>query len=136
MAGFGWSGLRVFRLLFMELKPLCWLLIAYVSFVPLSSGWKGLVVSFWLVLVLSSACWMGPLGVALHFAWFGSGFVCIAGILLFGHPKLVGFTVYWRWLVRESHPFTYSPQVLVRLGFGGILSGWTGLDLGCLCFVT
>ena len=31
--------------------------------------------------------------------------------------------------------FTYSLQVLLSLDFGGILSGWVGLDLGCLCLV-
>ena len=29
--------------------------------------------------------------------------------------------------------FTYSLPVL-KLGFGGIRSGWVGLGLGCLCF--
>ena len=31
--------------------------------------------------------------------------------------------------------FTYSLPVLLRLGFGGIRSGWVGLGLGCLCLV-
>ena len=31
--------------------------------------------------------------------------------------------------------FLYSPPVLLRLGFGGILSGWVGVGLGCLSFV-
>ena len=38
MAGFVLSGLCSLRLLYMELKPLCWLLIAYASFGPLSIG--------------------------------------------------------------------------------------------------
>ena len=29
----------------------------------------------------------------------------------------------------------FSLTVLLRLDFGGILSGWVGLDLGCLCSV-
>ena len=31
--------------------------------------------------------------------------------------------------------FIYSLQVLMRLGFDGILSGWVGLDLDFLCLV-
>ena len=54
------------------------------SFGPLSLGLCGPVVSPWLVLVLSLACWMGPLGVTLHFALCGFGFVCFVHILLFG----------------------------------------------------
>ena len=65
MAGFGLSGLCISRLLFMVLNPLCWLLIAYASFVPPSIGLFGLVVNLWLVLVLSSACWRGPRDVIL-----------------------------------------------------------------------
>ena len=91
------SGLCIFRLLFMGLKPL-----AYASFVPPSTGWYVLVVSLWLVLVQSSASWMSLLGVTLLFAWFGLGFVCFLGILLFGPLKLAVLIVYWRWLVRGA----------------------------------
>ena len=80
MVGFGWSGLCIFRLLFMVLKPLCWPLIACASFARLFKGWSGLVVSLWLVLVLSSACWMDPPGVILLFVLFGSGLGCFGGI--------------------------------------------------------
>ena len=68
----GRSGPCIFGLLFMELKPLCQLLIAYASFVPPSIGLYGLIVSLWLVLVLCSACWMGPLGCdpAFCVVWF------------------------------------------------------------------
>ena len=81
MVGFVLSGLCTFRLLFMGLKHLCWLLTAHASFGLLSIGLSGLVVSLSLVLVLSSACWVGPLGVILLSAWFGLGFVCFLGCL-------------------------------------------------------
>ena len=42
MVGFGLSGPCISRLLFMVLKTLCWLLIAYASFVPPSTGLYGL----------------------------------------------------------------------------------------------
>ena len=31
--------------------------------------------------------------------------------------------------------FVFFPQVLLRLVFGGILSGWVGVGLGCPCLV-
>ena len=48
---------------------------------PLFVEWFGLVVNLWLMLVPCLACWMGPLGVTLHFVWYGFGFVCFVGIL-------------------------------------------------------
>ena len=64
----------------MGLRPLCLLLLAYESFGHLFVVLFGLVVSLWLVLVLFLACLMGPLVVALLFAWFGSVFVYFVGI--------------------------------------------------------
>ena len=112
--------------------------VAKASLLFPQCGWYGLVDSPWLVLVLSLACWMGPLGVTLHFASSGFGSVCFVGILLFGLRKFVGSTVCLRWWVRVVLGTVLSiffPLVLLRLGFGGILSGWVGLDLGCLCLV-
>ena len=71
MVGFGYSGLCIFWLLFTGLKPLCWLLIAYGSFVHLFKGWHGLVVSLEQVLVLSLLCWMAYwCDLALCVVWF------------------------------------------------------------------
>ena len=64
MTGFGWSGLCIFPLLFMELKPLC---LAYARFVLLFTGWfwsrRQPLASVGAVLSLLD----GPLGVILHF---------------------------------------------------------------------
>ena len=107
------------------------------SFVLLSIGWFGLVVSLWLVLVLSLACWMGPLGVILHFAWCGFGFVCFVGILLFGHhggwSSLPSFGD-----VGEGSPghgpVHFLSASAAEVGFSvGSSQDWVGLDLGCLC---
>ena len=78
----------------------------------------------------------GPLDVILLSVWSGLDFGCCVAILLFGLRRLVGFAVCLRWLVRVVLGmvlFNYSLPVLLRLGFGGILSGWVGLGLGCLC---
>ena len=79
-------------------------LLASDSLRKLRSSTTGLfgLVNLWLVLELCSACWMGQLGVTLHFVWYGFGFVCFVGILLFCPRKLVGFTVFWRWWVFSS----------------------------------
>ena len=72
------------------------------------------------MLVLCFACWMGPLGVTLHFVWFGLGFACFVGILLFGQLKFVGFTVCLRWWVRVVLGivlFILFPLVLLTFGF-------------------
>ena len=98
----------------------------------------GLVVSLWLVLVLSVACWMGPLGVILHFfvVWFR--FRLLRRYIALW-PSHVGRAYrHWRWLVRRVLGmvlFTFFLRVLLRLGFGGILLGWVGLALGCICLV-
>ena len=41
----------------------------------------------------------GPLGVIPLFAWYGIGFACFGAILPFGLLRLVGFIVFWKWLV-------------------------------------
>ena len=86
--------------------------------------WFGLVVNPWLMLVLYLAFWMDPLVVILLFVLFGLGFACLGGILPFGLLKLVGFVVFWRWLVMVVLVmvlFTFFLVVLLRLVFGGIL---------------
>ena len=55
-------------------------------------------------------------------------------------PSQVGRAYRLLELVGEGSPghgshFIFSPLVLLRLDFGGILSGWAGLGLGCLCLV-
>ena len=92
MVGFGLLGLCIYLLPCMGLRPLCLLLIAYESFVPLFAVLFGLVVSPLLMLGLCLACLMGPLVVTLVFAWFGSVF--FVGIWLFGLWRLVGFIVF------------------------------------------
>ena len=61
---------------------------------------------------------MGPLGVTLLFAWFGSGFACFVASLLFGLRRLVGFIVCLRWLVKVVLGmvlFIFFLLVLLRL---------------------
>ena len=135
MVGFVWSGLCIFLLLSMVLRLLSLLLTACESFGLLFTGSCGLVVSLQLVLVPYLASWMGPLGVALLFVWSGFGFVCFAGIWLFGLRRLVGFIVFLKWLVRVALVvlFIFFLLVLLRLVLGGILMLWLGLGLVCLC---
>ena len=114
-----------------------WLPIACASFVPLSTGWYGLVVSLWLVFVQASGCWMGLLGVpAFCVVWFR--FRLFRRYLALWSSQVGRAHRLLKMLVRGvlgMDLFTYSLPVLPRLGFGGILSGWVRLDLGCLCFV-
>ena len=82
-----------------------------------------------LVLDLCLACWMGPLGVALHFVWFGSGLGCFVGIFLVGLLRLVGFIASWRWSVRVALGMVlsiFSLPVLLRLvsGLAWSRPGW------------
>ena len=73
----------------------------------------------------------------LLIAWSGSGFACF-GISLSDPHRLVVLIVLWRWEVRGVLVMdlcTCFPPVLLRLDFGGTLSGWVGLDLGCLSSV-
>ena len=67
MVGFGSSGLCIYLLPCMGLRPLCLLLIAYESFGLLFVVLFGLVVSLWLMLVLFLVCLTGPLVATLHF---------------------------------------------------------------------
>ena len=97
LVGFGSSVPCICLLLYMVLRPLYLLLVAFGSFVLLFVESFGLVGSLLLVLVLSLVFWMGLLVVILLFVWCGSGFGCFAGILHFGPRRLVGFTVFWRW---------------------------------------
>ena len=62
----------------------------------------------------------------------------LASDSLFGHLKLIVLIVFWRWLMREAlgmDLFTYSLQVLLRLGFGGDppRMGWSRPGLPLLC---
>ena len=88
MVRFEWSGLCICLLLSMGLRPLCLLLIAYVSFGLLFVVLFGLVVSLRLVLVLCLFCLTGPLVATLHSVWSGSVFAYFVGIWLFGLQKL------------------------------------------------
>ena len=54
---------------------------------------------------------MGQMDVTLLFVWFGVGFVCFVGILLFGPPKLAVLVVHWRWLVKGSRSWACSPAL-------------------------
>ena len=129
-------GLCIFLLHFMVLRHLFLHLIACANFVLLSVRLFGLVVNPWLMLVLYLAFWMDPLVVILLFVSCGFGFACLGGILPFGLLKLVGFIVFWRWLVMVVLVmvlFTFFPVVLRRLVFSGILLLLHGRGQVCLC---
>ena len=129
MVGFGWSGLCIFRLLFMGLRPLCQLLIAYVSFVLLSIGvvWarrQPLTAVGAVLRLLDGPTVCDP---AFCVVWFRFR---LHRKYLALWPTEVGR--FWRWLVKVAlgmDLFTCSLLVLLMLGFGGILSGWVGLGL-------
>ena len=125
-------GLCIYLLHFMVLRPLCSLLIAYASFVPLFLVLFGPVVNPVLMLVLFLACLMGPRGVTHVFVWLGFVFVCFVGIWLFGLLRWVGFIVFWGWLVKDALGMVLSIfflPVLLRLGFSGILVSLIGFGL-------
>ena len=85
---------------------------------------SGLVANLWLMLVLFLICWMGPLVVTLCFVWSLSVFVYFVGTWLFGLLRLVGFIVFWRWLVKVVLGmvlFIFFLVVPLKLVFGGIL---------------
>ena len=90
MVGFGLSGLCIYLLPCMGLRPLCLLLIAYESFGLLFVVLFGFVVSLWLMLVLFLVCLTGPLVATLYFVLSGSVFAYLVGVWLFGLLKLVG----------------------------------------------
>ena len=78
----------------------------------------------------------GPTGCdpAFCVVWFR--FACLGGILPFGLLRLVGFIVFWKWLVMVVLVmvlFTFFLVVLLRLVFGGILMLLPGLGLVCPC---
>ena len=77
--------------------------------------------------VLSLACWMGLLGVTLHFALSGSGFVCFVGILLFGLRRFVGSTVCLE-MVGEGCP-GHGPIHLLSAGAAEIGFRWNPVAL-------
>ena len=136
MVGFVWLGLCIFLLHCMVLRLVFLPLTACTSFGLLFTGLYGLVVSLWLTLALFVACWMGPLDVTLCFVLFGFGFGCFVGIWLFGLQKLLGFIVFWRWLVKVvlgMGLFILFLPVLLRLVFDGILLLLLGLGLDCPC---
>ena len=97
----------IFQLLFMGLKPLCWLVIAYAIFVPL-------------VLLLSLTCWMGPRGVILHFVWCSFGFVySVVEMVSEGSPG--------------HGPIHLLTASAAEIGFRWDPVKRVGHDLGCLC---
>ena len=62
----------------------------------------------------------GPTGCDLPFVLFGLGFACLGGILPFGLLRLVGFIVFWRWLVNgcPGHgPIHLLCSSAARIGF-------------------
>ena len=72
-------------------------------------------------------CWMGLLVVTLLFAWFGFGFVCFVGILLFGLRRLVGFIVCLE-MVSEGSP-GHGPIHLLSASAAEIGFRWDPLTL-------
>ena len=67
--GFGWSGPCSSLVLFMVLRPLCWLPVAYESCAPPYPEMSGLVDSLWPRLGLCSTCWKVLRG-AYCVVWF------------------------------------------------------------------
>ena len=68
--------------------------------------------------------------------WSGSVFVFFVGIWHFGLLRLVGFIVFWRWLVKVALVMVlliFFLVVLLRLVSGGILMLLLGSGLVCPC---